>query len=175
MVGQQTDKFLFAIVVVALLLVVSAFLVARSQPEPVYQSEGVPEGVSHNYLIALRQRDFERAYGYLSPHLEGYPYSAEAFEDLVLDHPWDFGIDEYSGGHLQVIATDTHDDRASVRVRETRFHSDGPFDSRQTTHVFSMKLKRENGSWRIRRADSFWSPCLDEKSACERIEPLYQQ
>ena len=89
MVRQQTDKFLFAIAVAALLLVVSAFLVARSQPEPVYQSEGAPEGISHNYLLALRQRDFVRAYGYLSSYLEGYPDSAEAFEDLVLDHPCD--------------------------------------------------------------------------------------
>ena len=175
MVRQQTDKFLFAIAVAALLLVVSAFLVARSQPEPVYQSEGAPEGISHNYLLALRQRDFVRAYGYLSSYLEGYPDSAEAFEDLVLDHPWDFGIDEYSGGHLQVIATDLNGDRASVRVRETSFHSDGLFDSRQTTDVFIMKLKRENGNWRIRHADSFWLPCLEEKSACEPIDPLYQQ
>ncbi|MDP6793259.1 MAG: hypothetical protein QF660_04305 [Anaerolineales bacterium] len=173
--AQQTDKFLIVIVAGALALVVSAFLVARSQSDPVYESDGVPEGVAHNYLLALQQRDFERAYGYISSQLEAHPDTAEAFEDLVLDHPWDFGIDQYGGGHLQVIETDINGDRAALRLRETRFHSGGLFDSGQTTHTFSMKLKRENGSWRIRHAGSFWSHCLDEKGACERTQSLDQQ
>lgn len=169
--AQQIDKFLIGIVAAALALVVGAFLVARSLPEPVYQTEQTPEGVAHNYLLALRQRDFERAYGYLSSHLVGYPDSVEAFEELVLDYPWDFGVDERGGGQLKVIETDINGSHASVRVRETRFHSGGLFDSNQSTHLFRMELKSENGSWRIRHAGSYWSHCLTEKSACERNGP----
>jgi len=167
MAQHQTDKFLIAIVAGALALVVSAFLLARSLPEPVYQSEGTPEGVAHNYLLALRQRDFGRAYGYLSPQLPGHPDSAEAFAELVLDYPWEFGIDEREGGQLQVIEMDISEERASVRVRETRFRSGGLFDSGQSTHTFRIKLQREDGSWHIRHAGSYWSHCLTEKSACE--------
>ena len=166
MAQQQTDKFLIAIVAGALALVVTAFLLAQSQPEPVYRTDGTPEGVAHNYLLALAQSDFERAYGYLSTQIEGHPHSAEAFEELVLDYSWDFGIDEHGGGELQVIDTDTTGNHASVRVRETRFHSRGLFESDQTTHTFRMKLKRENGSWRIRYASSYWSHCLTDNSAC---------
>lgn len=171
MAAQQTDKFLIGIVAAALALVVSAFMVARSLPEPVYQTEQTPEGVAHNYLLALRQRDFERAYGYLSSQLEGYPDSVEAFEELVLDYPWEFGVDERGGGQLQVIETDVRGGQASVRVREMRFHSGGLFDSDQSTHTFRMKLKSETGSWRIRHAGSYWSHCLTEKNACERNGP----
>ena len=169
MAQHQTDKFLIAIVAGALALVVSAFLLARSLPEPVYQSEGTPEGVAHNYLLALRQRDFGRAYGYLSPQLPGHPDSAEAFAELVLDYPWEFGIDEREGGQLQVIETDVGEERASVRVRETRFQSSGLFDSSQSTHTFRMTLQREEGDWRIHNAGSYWSHCLTEKRACERF------
>ena len=166
MVQQQTDKFLIAIVVGALALVVTAFLLAKSQPEPAYRTDRTPEGVSHNYLLALAQRDFERAYGYISTQIEGYPQSAEAFEELVLDYSWDFGIDDHDGGELQVIDTDTTGNHASVLVREIRFYSGGLFESDQTTHTFRMKLKRENGSWQIRYAGSYWSHCLTDNSAC---------
>ena len=169
MARKQTDRFLIAIVAGALALVVSAFLLARSLPEPVYQSEHTPEGVAQNYLLALRQRDFGRAYGYLSPQLPGHPDSAEAFAELVLDYPWEFGIDEREGGQLQVIETDVGEERASVRVRETRFQSSGLFDSSQSTHTFRMTLQREEGDWRIHNAGSYWSHCLTEKSACERF------
>ena len=171
MVWQQTDKFLIAIVAGALVVVVSAFLVARSLPEPVYQTEDTPEGVAHNYLLSLRQRHFERAYGYLSQQLEGHPDSAEIFEELVLDYPWDFGIDGREGGQLQVIEVDISGDHASVRVRETLFHSGGLFDGDQSTQTFRMRLKRENGSWLIRHAGDYWSHCLAEKSGCERNGP----
>ena len=171
MAAQQIDKFLIGIVAAALVLVVGAFLVARSLPEPVYQTEQTPEGVAHNYLLALRQRDFERAYGYISSHLVGYPDSVEAFEELVLDYPWDFGVDERGGGQLTLIETDVSGSHASVRVRETRFHSGGLFDSDQSTHTFRMKLKSESGRWRIRHAGRYWSHCLTEKSACERNGP----
>ncbi len=171
MAREQTDRFLIAIVAGAFALVVSAFLLARSLPEPVYQSEGTPEGVAQNYLLALRQRDFERAYGYLSSELPGYPDTAEAFGELVLDYPWEFGIDERDGGQLQVIETDVSEERASVRVRETRFRSDGLFDSGQSTHIFRIKLQRKDGSWSIRHAGSYWSHCLTEKSVCERTGP----
>lgn len=168
MASQQIDKFLIGISAAALALVASAFLVARALPDPVYQTEHTPDGVAHNYLLALQQRDFGRAYAHISSQLAGYPGSIEAFEELVLDHPWDFGVDERGGGQLQVIETDVSGSRASVRVREIIFHSGGLFESHQSTHVFRMKLRIENGSWRIHHAGSYWSQCLTDKSVCDR-------
>ena len=68
-----------------------------------------------------------------------------------------------------MIETDVGEERASVRVRETRFQSSGLFDSSQSTHTFRMTLQREEGDWRIHNAGSYWSHCLTEKSACERF------
>jgi len=77
---KNTDKFLVGIVVGVVVLVATAFAVALLRPKPTYQLEDTPKGVAHNYLLALQQEDYKRAYGYLSPTIEGYPTSAEAFE-----------------------------------------------------------------------------------------------
>jgi hypothetical protein len=70
---KSTDKFLIGIVVGIVLLVVAAFVITLARPEPTYQVEGTPESVAHNYLLALQKEDYQRAYGYLSPTLKGYP------------------------------------------------------------------------------------------------------
>ena len=72
---KSTDKFLISIVIGIMLLVVVAFGIAFLRPEPTYQSEDTPEGVVHNYLMALQREEYYRAYSHLSPVIPGYPDS----------------------------------------------------------------------------------------------------
>ncbi|MEK7276455.1 MAG: hypothetical protein AAB427_03825 [Chloroflexota bacterium] len=162
---KNTDKFLTGIVIAVVLLVGAAFAVALLRPKPVYQSEDAPEGVAHNYLLALQQGDYERAYGYLAPTVEGYPPSAEAFAENVHDYEWMFRLDEASIT-LVVESARVTGDRATVTVRETRFSQGGLFESSQSSDTFEMRLGHDVSVWRIIGSDAYWAYCWDDKEGC---------
>ena len=162
---KNTDKFLTGIVIAVVLLVGAAFAVALLRPKPVYRSEDAPEGVAHNYLLALQQRDYDRAYGYLSPTIDGYPASAQAFATDIQNNSWNFRLDDTSTT-LEVDSARITGDQATVTVRETRFNQGGLFESSQYTNTFEMRLRRGEGVWRITGSDAYWAYCWDDKDGC---------
>ena len=161
---KSTDKFLIGIVAGIVLLIVAAFVVTLTRPEPTYQAEDTPEGVAHNYLLALQKEDFERAYGYLSPTLEGYPASAEKFAEHVQDYSWRFRLDVDTT--LAVESARVTGNRAVVKVRESRFDGGDLFDSSQSTNVFKMELQLESGEWKIVDADYYFAWCWERDEGC---------
>lgn len=161
---KSTDKFLIGIVVGIVLLVVAAFVVTLTRPEPTYQAEDTPEGVAHNYLLALQEGNYRRAYGYLSPTIKGYPVSAERFAEDVEDYPWQFRMDTDTA--LAVESARVTDNQAMVKVRESRFYGRGLFDSGQTTTVFKMELQLEDGEWKIVDADYYFAWCWTYSDGC---------
>jgi hypothetical protein len=163
---KSTDKFLIGIVVGIIVLVGVAFAVALWRPKPTYQPEDTPEGVAHNYLFALQQKDYTRAYGYLSPTLEGYPASAEKFADDLDEYAWQIQNLNDESTTLSVEKADITDDRAVVSVKETHFYQGGLFDSNQYTTTFDVTLRRENGVWKIIASDPYWAPCWDDEKGC---------
>jgi len=159
---KQTDKVLVGIVSGIVLLVVVAFAVALLRPEQTYQSEGTPEGVAFNYLFALRQGEYERAYGYLSPSIKGYPRDSEIFANQVRDNSWSFNLDNASTT-VEVESAKVSGKRADVEIRETRFYEGGLFDSSQYTSFFTMTLRQdESGAWKIGQSDSYWFYCWSD-------------
>ncbi len=167
MFGKNTDKYLLGIVIGSVVLVITSIFMVRSIPEPSYKSKLSPEGVSHNYLLALQQGDYTRAYSYLSMQLDGYPESSDAFEDLVLDYPGHFMIDENDNVQLQVIEVDIEGDSARVRIRETHFYSGGIFSDGYDSRTFRMKLQLDSDGWKIISAGSYWANCLNNRSTCQ--------
>src|SRR3990172_7942266 len=93
---KNSDRILFAIVAGVIVLVVVAFVVAFTRPEPAYQSEDSPEGITHNYLLALQQEDYERAYGYLSSELPHYPRDLDKFIADIETQQYRFQPDQSS-------------------------------------------------------------------------------
>ena len=162
---KSTDKFLIGIVVGIVLLVVAAFVVTLTRPEPTYQAEDTPEGVAHNYLLALQKQDYQRAYGYLSPTLKGYPVSAERFAGNVEDSSWLFRLD--TDTTLAVESARVTGNRAAAQVRESRFDGGGLFDSSQSTTIFEIKLQLENGQWKIVDADYYFAWCWRHSEGCK--------
>jgi hypothetical protein len=136
---KSTDRFLIGIVVGIILLVVAAFVVTLTRPEPTYQAEDV----AHNYLLALQEEDHQRAYGYLSPTLEGYPVSVERFAENVEDSRWRFRLD--ADTTLAVESVRVTGNRAVVDVRESRFH----------------------GEWKIVDSDYYFARCWKDSKGCK--------
>jgi hypothetical protein len=127
--------------------------------------EDSPEGVAHNYLLALQKEDYQRAYGYLSPTLKGYPVSAERFAEDVEDSSWLFRLD--TDTTLAVESAKVTANRAVVKVRESRFHGSRLFDSSQSTTIFEMKLQLEDGEWKIVDADYYFAWCWKHSEGCK--------
>jgi hypothetical protein len=164
---KNTDKFLIGIVVGVALLVGVAFGLALVRPKPAYQADDKPEGVAHNYLLALQQQEYARAYGYLSPTLKGYPASAENFAADIQNNRWNFRLDDTSTA-LEVVSAAVTGEQATVTVRETSFRAGGLFDSNQSATTFYMTLRRnaENSAWQITSSDSYWAYCWDTNAGC---------
>ena len=88
--NKSSNRLLIAIVIGAVVLVGIAIGVTLLQPEPDYLTDDTPEGVAHNYLLALDKGEYQQAYSYLSPTLPGYPIDLESFTENVEDNPYRF-------------------------------------------------------------------------------------
>lgn len=162
---MKNDRFLIGIVAGVLLLVIIAFVVVLQRPLPTYQTDDTPEGVVHNYLLALRQGDFDRAYGYLSPSIVSYPASAAEFALDVDQRRWEFRLDENIT--LVVDSARISGERAVTVVQETTFYDGGLLNSNQYTRSFSMTLERSADRWLITQGESYWLACWVETEGCK--------
>lgn len=90
---KSSDKVLISVVVGIVVLVVSALVITMNRPEPAYVADDSPEGVVHNYLLALQKEEYSRAYGYLSPTVYNYPLSTYIFQLTVQDNSYRFRTD----------------------------------------------------------------------------------
>jgi len=162
---KSTDKVLMGIVVGIVLLIVVAFGVTLARPEPTYQSEDTPEGIAHNYLLALQKEEYQRAYSYLSPRIKGYPTSLEKFIKHVHNNSWRFRLNTETT--LSVESAKTTRSNATVTVRETRFQGGDLFDSGQSSNVFNMDLHLDNGKWKIVHSDYYFAWCWGYLESCD--------
>ena len=160
---KKTDKILIGIVSGVILLVVVAFIFALIKPKPAYQAEDEPGGVAFNYLFALQQKDYERAYGYLSSSIKGYPKDVEVFADDIRDASWQFrGVND-SSTTLEIDSVSISEKRADVKIRETHFYEGDLFNSGQYSSTYDMTLRLDgNGQWKIVEAHSYWLHCWSD-------------
>lgn len=165
---KGNNKFLLSIVLGVLLLVGVTIVLILQRPAPTYQSGEQPDGVAHNYLLALQQQEFERAYGYLSLTLKGHPLSVDRFSADVLDHPWDFKLDDNTSVSLAIDSVQVIGTEAVVSVRQTTFYQEGLLGSNQYTTTFTMRLRlsRADETWKLIDSESYWLNCWQEAEGC---------
>lgn len=162
-----SDRFLAAIVIGILVLVVVAFAVVLRQPEPTYRGTDTAAGAAHDYLLALRERDFERAYGLLWSGVPGRPADLQAFVADVNDQRWSFGLEEQAAS-FRVGDARPAADGAEVEVVRTVFVDGGLLDSAQRTERFHLTLQQEGGAWRVAGGERFFHHCWSQPEDCRR-------
>ncbi len=161
---KSTNKILIGIVAGVVLLVIAAFVVTLSKPAPGYQDESTPDGVAHNYLLALQKEEYERAYGYLSPTLPGYPSDLEEFSADIKQYRWSFRFNRDTS--LSITATNVSDQKATVTVRETEYRDLDLFGGGTLVKTFDMTLLPSNETWRIVNSKYYWISCWEKSNGC---------
>jgi hypothetical protein len=139
---MKHDRFLLGILIfIGLLVIVSvALFMVRREPQT-YSAEDTPAGVIHNYVLALQNRDFPRAYGYLASK-DNKP-TLDAFRQAFLNRTLDT-----SNTALQIGNTDMYaSDQALVDVT-VLYASGDPFSSGSSSNS-TASLEKQAGAWRI--------------------------
>jgi len=147
---MKQDRFLTGILIgIGVLVVIALAVFFTRKDTQTYIAEDAPEGVVHNYVLAVLNRDYEKAYGYLAD-LE-YKPTYEEFRRPFLN-----GYVNPDNTAVDVGESEIDGDEASVEVSQIYNQSD-PFSSgyRDTQRAILVK---QNGAWKLSSmpAYNFW-------------------
>jgi hypothetical protein len=138
---MKQDRFLTGILIGIGLLVVLALAVFFTRKDTqTYVSDDTPEGVVHNYVVAVLNKEYEKAYGYLAD-LKNKPAYDEFHNSFLtgMVNPDSSGVD--------VGQSDITGDDATVDVTLV-YNPTDPFSTgyRDTQRAILVK---QNGAWKI--------------------------
>ncbi len=111
--------------------------------------EDSPEGVVQRYLLAIEDKEYSEAYGYLSSSLR----STCSLEDFVTRRYWP----EASRDQVTLEMTQSFDGSAVVTARVTVFDPGVPFGASEYSYTQTYHLKLEAGQWRL-TGPEWWCP-----------------
>jgi hypothetical protein len=107
---MKQDRFLTGILVgIAVLVVVALAVFFIRKDSQSYISENTPEGAVHNYVLAVLNGDYEKAYGYLAD-LDDKP-TYEEFRDAFIK-----GMINPDNSAVDIGKSEINNDTASVEV-----------------------------------------------------------
>ena len=139
---MKHDRFLLGILVFIALLVAAALTLFFTRNESqTYGAEDTPEGVVRNYALALQNRDFARAYGYLADK-DNKP-TLDAFRQAFLNRQLDISGTAIQIGSVEMIGSD----QAMVEVTIVYAAID-PFSTGWSSNETALLIE-QNGAWRI--------------------------
>lgn len=138
---MRQDRFLTGILIGIALLIVAALAVFFSRRDQGnYAGEGTPDGVVHNYVLAVLNKDYPKAYGYLAD-LKDKPTFDEFRQAFAV------GRLNPAGNSIQIGKSSVTGNDATVEVDMVNAPSD-PFSSGYN-NVGTAQLMRQNGAWKI--------------------------
>ena len=138
---MKQDRFLTGILVgIALLVVIALAVFFIRKDTQSYVSEDAPEGVVHNYVLAVLNDDYEKAYDYLAD-LDHKP-THEQFRNSFIQ-----GVVNPNNSAVDVGKSEINGDTASVEVALIYNPSD-PF-STGYRDVQRALLIKQGSAWKI--------------------------
>ncbi len=146
---MKQDRFLTGILIgIGVLILLALGLFFTRQEKRDYVADKVPEGVVHNYVLAILNKDYEKAYGYLADleHKPTYEEFRQSFFNGMIN-PTSTGVD--------VGTAEINDDEAVVTL--TLFYSyNDPFSSGYESTDRAL-LVEQNGAWKLNTMPyNFW-------------------
>ncbi len=147
---MKQDRFLTGILIGigALVLIALAVFFTRKDTQT-YVAEDTPEGVVHNYVLAILDKDYEKAYGYLADLK--YKPTYEEFRRPFLN-----GYVNPDNTAVDVGESEIDGDEASVEVAQ--IYGTGDLFSSGYRDVQRAILVNQKGVWKLSNmpAYNFW-------------------
>ena len=146
---MKQDKFLTGILIgVGVLVLLALVLFFTRQDKRDYLAENAPEGVAHNYVLAVLNKDYEKAYEYLADLK--YKPTYEEFRQSFLN-----GMVNPEGTGLDIGEATITGDEAVVELTLYYSYSD-PFSSRYGSPDRAL-LVDQDGDWKVSSMPyNFW-------------------
>lgn len=146
---MKQDRFLMGILIgIGLLILLALGLFFTRQDKRDYVADDTPAGVINNYVLAVLNKDYEKAYGYLAD-LEHKPDYAEFRQSFLngMVNPANVGVDI---GEVQTVG-----DEATVNLTIYYSYSD-PFSARYGSPERALLIE-QNGAWKVSSMpNNFW-------------------
>jgi hypothetical protein len=138
---MRQDRFLVGILVgIGVLIVVALTVFFTGRNKQTYGLEDTPDGVVHNYVLAVLNKDYPKAYGYLADEDNKPGYDA-------FQRPFVTGSLNPANAGVKIGRTDVTGDDATVEVSMVNTPSD-PFSS-EYNNPGTAQLVKQNGAWKI--------------------------
>lgn len=146
---MKQDRFLLGILIGIAVLVLLSLVVFFVRPSGLeYGEDSTPEGVVHNFIVAIHTEDYEKAYSYLAE--DEYKPDFEAFSQ-----PFFLNYFNPSANGAEVLESQTSGDKATVKIN-IYYNSSDPFSSGYS-NTDQASLVRQDGQWKIRQMPyTFW-------------------
>jgi len=145
---MKQDRFLTGILIgIGVLVVVALAVFFTRKDTQTYISEDTPEGVAHNYVVAVLEKDYEKAYGYLAEldHKPTYDTFRTAFLQRQIN-PNNSAVD--------IGKSEISNDEASVEVIMINNPGD-PF-STGYRDIQRAVLVKQNGAWKLSSMPTYY-------------------
>lgn len=147
---MKQDKFLIGILIgIGALVVLALILFFTRQQKRDYIADNTPDGVAHNYVLAVINKDYQKAYSYLADLK--YKPTYEEFRQSFFNG----NVNSENVG-AEVGAAEIDNDVASVEVTIYYSYSD-PF-SANTGSTDHASLVLQKGAWKLSYMPyNFWA------------------
>jgi hypothetical protein len=143
---MKQDRFLTGILLfIGLLVVAGLVLFFVRRDSRTYGPENTPDGVVYNYVLAIQNRDFERAYAALAEgeHKPDYTYFLQNFQYAQMD------------AALEIASTRIEGNNAWVEVL-LHYMGTGPFET-GWSNPDTARLEKQAGAWKLTyMASPYW-------------------
>jgi hypothetical protein len=147
---MKQDRFLIGILIgIVVLVVISLGLFFMRKNSEEFVADNTPEGVVHNYVVAVHKRDFEKAYSYLADKQNKPTF--EAFRQSFIIN----AVSPNNVG-LEIGTADVRGDDATVAL-STIYNASDPFSNGYRNSDVALLVK-QNGQWKLEQLPyNFWA------------------
>jgi hypothetical protein len=150
---KTSNRFLlvFGIIIVAVVGIAVTLAVTGGNDPVKLLPEDSPEGTVQRFLMAVKDRDYLKAYSFLAPQPE--QNKGDTYENWVrsVQNPRDT-----SSWKASILKSTVRDNSATVEVAVDVIRPDGPLMNPVNTNRVTFMLQKQDGKWLISQPADIW-------------------